>query len=116
MCYPPPNEREIWHYLRANFDQIQGAIEQLSKEKSFRNLNVNEIVFLSNRTINNIHSNYIPHETIICDDKDPAWINNNIKQLIQEKNSTYRKYILSYCNRQTFNIVKSFQKQLKCLI
>ena len=39
--------------------------------KSFRNLNINEMVSLFYRTIKNILSNYIPHETIICDGKDP---------------------------------------------
>ena len=41
---------------------------------------------LFNRTIKNILSNYISHETIICDDKDPPWFNNNIK----EKNNTHK--------------------------
>ena len=44
VCYPPPYEGEIWHYQRANVDQIQRAIEQFSWEKSFRNLNINETV------------------------------------------------------------------------
>ena len=26
----------------------------------------------------------IPHETIVCDDKDPPWFNKRIKSLIQE--------------------------------
>ena len=79
MCYPPPDEHEIWHYQRANVDQIQRAIEQFSWEKSFRNLNINEIGSLFNKTIKNILSNYIPHETSICHGKDPPWFNNNIK-------------------------------------
>ena len=45
VFYPPPYEREIWHYQRANVDQIQRAIE---------NLNVNEMVSLFNKTIKNI--------------------------------------------------------------
>ena len=28
--------------------------------------------------------NFVPHETIVCDDKDPAWFNERIKSLIQE--------------------------------
>ena len=34
-----------------------------------------------NKIIKNITSNYIPHEIIICDDRDPPWINKDIKQL-----------------------------------
>ena len=62
VFYPPPYEREIWHYQCANVNQIQQAIEQFSWEKLFRNLNVNEMVSLFNKTIKNILSNYIPQE------------------------------------------------------
>ena len=74
------------------------------------------MVFLLNKTIKkllNIFSNFIPHETVTCDDRDPLWINNNIKQLIQEKNDTYRIYILNGKNPQIFQKVKYLQTQLK---
>ena len=73
VCYLPPYEREIWYYQRANVDQINWPIEYFSWEKSFRNLNIHDVVSLFNRTIKNILSNYIPHEIIICDDKDSPW-------------------------------------------
>ena len=47
VCYPPLYEREIWHYQRANVDQIHRAIEQFSWKKSFRNQNINEMVSLN---------------------------------------------------------------------
>ena len=53
------------------------------------------MLFLFNKTIKNIFSNFIPHETVTCDDRDPLWINSNISQLIQEKNDRYRIYILN---------------------
>ena len=52
-------------------DLIQQAIEQLSWEKSFTNLNINEMIFLFNKTSKTIFSNLIPHETVTCDDRDP---------------------------------------------
>ena len=64
--------------------------EQLNSffgKKSFRNLNINEMVSLFNKTIKNILSNYIPSERTACDDKDPPWFNKNIEQLIQGKNN-----------------------------
>ena len=66
-----------------------------SWEKSFRNLNINEMVSLFNRTIKNILSNYILHKAIIFNGKVPSWINDNTKQLIQKKNNTNKSYILS---------------------
>ena len=44
----------------------------------------------------NILSNFIPHETIICDDRDPPWFNKKIKSLIYEKNTAFKKF---RCNR-----------------
>ena len=67
------------------------------------------MVHLFNKTIKNIISNYIPHETITCDDRDPPWINIKIKQLIQEMNNTYRIYILSNKNPQIFEKVNYLQ-------
>ena len=113
---PPSYEREIWHTQRANADQVQRAIEQLSWEKSFRNLNINETVSLLNKTIKNILPNYILHETITCDDKGPPCFKKNIKQLIQEENNIYKSYILRDKNPQIFNSVKGLQNQLKCSI
>ena len=39
--------------------------------------------------IRNILSNYISHEITICDDRDPPWINNRVKELISEEHNTF---------------------------
>ena len=65
---------------KANVDHIRRAIEVFSWEKCFTNTSVNSKVYMFNKTIKNIMSNYIPHETIICNDRDPSWINKDIKQ------------------------------------
>ena len=79
LFYPPPYGREIWPYQPANVDLIQQAIQQFFWEKSFGNLNINEMVFLFKKTIKNILSNYIPHDPVTCDDGDRPWINSSIK-------------------------------------
>ena len=71
-------------------------------ERRFANSDVNEKVYLCNKTIKNIVSNYICHETIICNDKDPPWINNNIKKLINDKNHAYASYRLNENKSSTF--------------
>ena len=71
IYYPPPYLREVWHYKEANADLIKRAISNFNWEKAFSNTNIKEKVSLFNKTILNILNNYIPHETIICNDKDP---------------------------------------------
>ena len=39
----------------------------------------------------NIFHNYIPNKFISCDDKDPPWINEEIKSLIHRKNALYQR-------------------------
>ena len=46
----------------------------------------NEKVYIFANAIKNIFSNFIPHEAIPFDDRDPPWINNKIKKETNEKN------------------------------
>ena len=41
------------------------------------------------KSIKNIVSNYIPHEAITCNDRDPPWNNKIIEKLINGKNHAY---------------------------
>ena len=72
--YPPPYEREVWHFKKTNTDHIKRTISGFPWERSFGNLDTNDKVY--NKIFKNILSNFIPHETIIFDDSDPPWINN----------------------------------------
>ena len=60
------------------------------------------MIFLFKKTVKDIISNYIPHETVIFDDSDPPWINKNTKQLILEKNEMYNKYVKKKTKTQEY--------------
>ena len=55
-------------------------------DRAFVNTNIDEKVFMLNKTILNILSNFIPHETVTVDGKDPI-------SFTKQKN--YNKKILS---------------------
>ena len=74
------------------------------------------MVFLFNRTIKNILSNYIPHEIIICDDRDPPWINNRVKEIINEKNDTFQCYLHGNNDPKLITKVEYLPNELKSLI
>ena len=38
-------------------------------------------------------TNFISHETKIFNDREPPWINNKVKIMIQEKNKIYQLYL-----------------------
>ena len=86
IFYPPPYERNVWHYKQANIELIRQAIDNFDWNRALDNVSPNRQVSIFNDTILNIISNFIPHETILCDDRDPPWINSKIKKVIREKN------------------------------
>ena len=73
-------------------ENIQKAIDHFPWAMRFINVDVNEKVNLSNKTIKSIIENYIGHETITCDDRDLPLKNKYIKELIHEKNQYYKPY------------------------
>ena len=116
VYYPPLYEREVWHFKKANTDHMKRAINGFPWERSFANLDINDKVYLFNKTIKNILSNFIPHETITFDDRDPPWINSQVKHLINEKNAMYKNYLKNNKSNQSFETFQSFQSQLSSLI
>ena len=41
----------------------------------------------------NVFRNYVPNKYITIDDKDPVWMNENIKSKIKTKNLLFKQYI-----------------------
>ena len=92
--YSPSFEREVWHYQKANVDQIRKAIREFPWDNHFANISVNEQVQLFTQIFHNITSNYIPHETITYDDRNLPWGDKKIKKMILHKNRAFNLYIL----------------------
>ena len=92
--YPLPYFREVWHYQDAYIDLIRRAIDMFmfDWDRAIANINVNEKLFILDKTILNILCNFIPLETLTVDDKDPRWFTKKIKNLIQEKINVYKSY------------------------
>ena len=70
------------------------------------------MVSLFNRTIKNILYNFISHETIASDDKDPPWINSSIRRLVQDKNEEYKCFERRNSSSQYFEYFQSLQNLL----
>ena len=106
IFYPPPYERTVWSYERANTELIRRAIDQFDWLRALSNVSFNEKVYFFTKTLLNIIQNFIPHETIICDDRDPPWINKEIKKLMTEKNLAFKLY---YCSNRNMNLSKNLK-------
>ena len=85
--YPPPYTRKIWNYSRSETDLINRSIESFDWSKLFSGKNVHEKVEVFHKTLLNIFlHNFIPNKIIVCDDRDPSWMNDEIRKMIKRKN------------------------------
>ena len=61
--------------------------------------------------------NFIPHKTIVCDNKGTPWFNKAIKSLIQEEKYTFKKYRKNNKNIQLLQYrLRFLQEKLSSII
>ena len=102
--------REVWHYNNANTEFIRHAVDQFNWKKAFLNKTVNEKVNIFNEAILNILRNFVPHETVLWDNRDLPWVDNKINSLIREKNIIFKRFRsnrLNICLRWQLNCLQN---------
>ena len=116
IIYPPPYERQIWYYDRANVDAIRRCIDSFDWNRAFTGKDVHKQVEIFNSTLSNIMNNYIPNKVISFDDRDAPWITNTIKKKILFKNSLLRNYLKNGKTLNDFSKVEYARNELITLI
>ena len=89
--YPSPYIRKIWNYKKAETNLINRAIKNCDRPSLFFRKNVHQQVEIFKKTLLNIFYNYMPNKFILCDGKDPPWLNEEIKSLIHWKNTLFQR-------------------------
>ena len=77
-------------------------------DRAFVNINANEKLFILNKTILNVLSKFVPHETFTVDDKESLWL---IKKIYQKENYVYKSYWDSKNNNNIHHLRKLKLKQ-----
>ena len=112
IYYPTHYECKIWHYKKGNADLIRRSIDQFPWDIIFAHIDVNQKVYLFNQTIKTILCNFISHETVTCDDRDPPWVTCKIKGLIKKNNFAKKFYFQNNEEIQLFRRFQNIQKLL----
>ena len=82
--------------------------------KLFSNANVEKQVNILNDTLFNIFPNFVRSKVITINDRDPPWINEEIKCEIKSQNMTFQQYLKNGRKIIDFEIVdKKQQNYLK---
>ena len=91
--FPPPYERLVWDYDKADAEKIEKYNEEVHWENTFNHKNPHQQVANFNKTIINISSNFVSNRLITCDDGDRPWMNESVKNQIKWKNKIYKDYV-----------------------
>ena len=116
ILYPPPYERTVWFNEKSNPELIRRAINEFNWTRALPNLSIDKKVCYFTEMLLKIIRNFIPHERIVCDDRDPPWMNNEIKKLINDKNLAYKSYCRFNRDVFLFEKFKFLQNQLNVSI
>ena len=93
IYYPPPYQRLIWDYKKADPLKIRKALDSVNWERLFGQHDINQQVMTLNKVLLNIFRNYVPNKYITIDNKDPVWMNDTVKSKIIAKNLLLKQYI-----------------------
>ena len=85
--YPPPYERLVWDYNKANTESIKQALMQINWQNLFLNKDVHQQVRTLNDIVINVFSNFVPNKIVTFDDRDPPWTTEYIKTKIQQRDN-----------------------------
>ena len=93
ISYPPPYQRRIWDYKKADLKNIQKDLDLVNWERLFDQKDSNAQFVALSETILSISRSYVPNKYITIDNKDPVWMNETIKSKTKAKKALYKKYI-----------------------
>ena len=82
----------------------------------FSNANAEKQVNILNDTLFNIFSDFVRSKVITVDDRDPPWINEEIKCKVKSKNKTFQQYLKNGRKIIDFEIVDKKAAELSEMI
>ena len=85
-------------------------------DRLLENENVNSQVLILNDIILNGFRNFVANKYVTCDDKDPVWMNENIKSKIKAKNKLYQVYVKKGRKETDFCALEESVRNLNDLI
>ena len=102
--YPPPYERLVWDYKRANESVISATLNKVDSKFLFSNKSVKQQVIIFSRTVMNVFSNFVPNKSVAFNHRDPPWMTSDIKDKTNYRNNIYREYL--YKGKQQVDYTK----------
>ena len=101
--YPPPSQRLVWDYKKANLNPIKQELYQVNWSTILSNKDLHQQVNILNKLILNVFTNYVCNKVVTIDGKDPPWMAHFKKSKTEWQNSIYKTFQNSFKNLAEYN-------------
>ena len=114
--FPPPYQRKVWNYKKADSISIRRSLSLLDWERMFQNLDIDAQVDLLNETLLNIFENFIPNKIITCKNKEPPWASKKTKTAYHRMSRAFHNYNRRGRRDNDRRIVEETKKDYKDIV
>ena len=114
--YPSPYQRLIWDYKKAIVDGIRKSLNSVHWGFVLSDKNFDQQVQYLNEILMNVFYNCIPNKWITIDDKDPPWMNDEIKSNINYRNTFHQQLKKYKTNLIDPDVVNNLTSELLSII
>ena len=116
VVYHPPYQCLIWDYKKANSDCKRKSMNPVSWGFVFSGKNVHQQAQYLNEIWMNVFYNYIPNKWITTDNKDSPWMNDEMKNKIDYRNTFYQQLKKCKINLIDLDVVNELTSRLSSII
>ena len=115
---PPKHRRRIWHFNKAQVENIKKSISKFPWSTQLNNISNNptQQVALLNQTISNVMSNFVPNEEKTFRPSDPPWFNKTIKSCLKKHNKLYKKFVKNGSSLADKQILETNKSEISSVI
>ena len=106
----------VWNYKKANVDCINKSLNSVDWDFVFSNKNVHRQAKYLNKEQMNVFTNYILNKLITIDDKDPPWMNDEIRNKVNERDLFYQQLKKYKLNLTYSDVMNELNLELSSII
>ena len=113
---PPPYKRTVWEYDKASVAKIKAVLNAVDWKTMFCGFGSDDMADIFTNITYSILSENIPNKIIKYNDKDPPWINNELKTAIKRKHRVFKKFLDRGRRQEDWNLVKEVRNETSKVI
>ena len=106
----------VWDYKKANVDCIKKSLNSVDWDFVFSNKNVHQQAQYLNKVLMNVFTNYILNKLIFINNKDPPWMNDEIRNKIKERDLFYQQLKKYKLNLTYSDVISELTLELPSII